>query len=371
MFDLAARLAHRGAGRVEPGALVGCVIARGGTILGMGHHRRVGGLHAEAEALRNCAARGHTPAGATVYVTLEPCAKPGRNPPCAPALIAAQVGMVRYARTDPNPLKAGGAAALLAAGIPAFLDTCSPAAVGAGAPFAKRIVTGLPWVVVKWGQTIDGRAATRTRQSQWITGKRSRVGVHQLRARVDAVVTGVGTVLADDPLLTPRGVPLRSFHGGRTPLRVVLDTQLRTPLSAAVVRTARAFPTLIVGGGPSAPALAAAGAMVAPARPLRDLLAMLSREHAVSTVLVEAGPTLVGAFLDADLVDELHVYTGPLLLADADALPAAWGRAAPRLSDARRFALASLRRRDDDVRAVYRRVEGPSAGAGSAPNNPA
>ncbi|MGQ0629070.1 MAG: bifunctional diaminohydroxyphosphoribosylaminopyrimidine deaminase/5-amino-6-(5-phosphoribosylamino)uracil reductase RibD [Phycisphaerales bacterium] len=367
----AARLAVRGFGHVEPGAMVGCVItAPGGAVIGLGHHRGVGRPHAEAEALAGCRQRGHDPAGATVYVTLEPCAKPGRNPPCAAALIAAKVGAVVYAQRDPNPLKAGGAALLESAGIACQQYTGCVEAMRVGDPFIKRITTGLPWVIAKWAQTIDGRIATRTGASQWISSTRSRQRVHRLRAGVSAILTAIGTVLADDPLLTARGVPLR-----RRALRVVVDGALRTPPGCRLVATAREAPLLIATSaealarrGQEAAALTAAGARLLTIPDehgmldLRALLGVLFQQADVASVLLECGPTLTGAMLRAGLVDEAHVYTGPLLLGD-DVAPGpvapgptdSSGEGVPLLlSDARRLALVSVRRMGDDIRSVYR-----------------
>jgi len=389
-LDLAARLAARGGGRVEPGALVGCVIVRTSPgsedrIIGMGHYRAVGRLHAEAEALANCRARGEDPAGATVFVTLEPCAKPGRNPPCAQALMAAKIGRVVYAASDPNPLKAGGALALHEAGIECTQSSASELAVRASEPFRKRITTGLPWVIAKWAQTVDGKIATRTGASQWISGERSRRLVHHLRARVDAIITGIGTVLADDPLLTARNVPIR-----RTAIRVVVDNSLRTPITSKLVQTANSTPCLIAttartleGRRAQASALESAGARIAAiasVRPgnsppgialpgnsslidLRSLLLHLATVEHVHTVMLESGPTLMGAFFEAGLVDEAHVYVGPLLMGDAEA-PGPWTATndefAPlTLTDARRMHLLSVRRVGPDVRMVYRATPPP------------
>lgn len=234
-LSLAGRLALRGQGDVEPNPLVGCVIVRRGVILGMGHHRRFGQAHAEQEALDDCARRGHDAAGATVYCTLEPCACAGRQPACVDALISARVARVVYARSDPTPGKGGGAGRLRGAGITAELSDANPLATGVSAPFIRRATTGLPWVVAKWAQTIDGRVATRSGESQWISGERARARVHRLRARVDAILTGIGTVLGDDPLLTARGVHRRRRHAAR----VVADTDLDIPIQCQLVRTAR------------------------------------------------------------------------------------------------------------------------------------
>lgn len=369
MLHLAARLALRGAGRVEPNPLVGCVLAQGTRVIGMGHHRVYGSFHAEAEAIADARGRGEPTRGATAYVTLEPCAAHGQQPPCTDALIRAGVSRVVFARSDPNPAKAGGAAVLAAAGIPAQLSDASPLATGVGAPFAKRVQTGLPWVIAKWAQTIDGRVATRTGESKWISGETARRRVHRLRARVDAILTGVGTVLADDPMLTARGVPIR-----RRALRVVVDADLDTPPDAQLVRTARAAPTVIACDQEVATAAAFAGRRDAieragvrlvgvPASPagrgldLRAVLHALAKSHAVCTVLIEAGPGILGSVFECDLADEAVVYVAPLLLGDEMARAAAVGRVAESLSEGRRFSLWRAKPLGGDVELTYRAKE--------------
>ncbi|MFZ4431111.1 MAG: bifunctional diaminohydroxyphosphoribosylaminopyrimidine deaminase/5-amino-6-(5-phosphoribosylamino)uracil reductase RibD [Phycisphaerales bacterium] len=371
-LDLAARLALRGLGRVEPNPLVGCVIVRDGRVIGMGHHRRFGGPHAEIDAINDCLRRGQTPRGATVYVTLEPCNGTGRNPPCAGRLIELGVGEVVYACADPNPLKAGGADALRAAGIAARLSDASPAASALAAPFLLRMREGRPWVIAKWAQTIDGRIATRTGESKWISNEASRRRVHRLRARVDAVLTGIGTVIADDPMLTARGVVLR-----RTAARVVVDTDLDLAPETLLARTAREVPTIVACDrdlassgftGGARQRLEEAGVIVQGVPPdaggrgldLRAMLERLWKERSIATLMVEAGPGLLGSMCDADLIDEAVVYVAPMLLGDEHAKGVAAGRLAESLSQARRFDLIRTRRVGNDVELTYRRRrEGP------------
>lgn len=369
MLDLAARLALRALGRAEPNPLVGCVLVRDGAILGMGHHKQDGGPHAEAHALLDAARRGHSPAGATAYVTLEPCAVDGRQPSCAAALISARVARVIFARADPHPQKGGGAAVLRAAGIACEHSDASPLARGVGAPFAKRVTTGLPWTIAKWAQTIDGRVATRTGESRWISGELARARVHRLRGRVDAIITGIGTVLADDPLLTARGVRPR-----RIALRVVADTDLDLPVTSQLARTARSFPTLAACDSAVASAevfsgrrraLQDSGVQVlgvpsaggARGIDLHELLRTLFSAHRVSTALVEAGPGILGAMLEQDLIDEAVVYIAPMVLGDDLAKAAAAGRVAPSLSHGRIFDLWRVRPLSGDVELTYRRRE--------------
>lgn len=367
-LDLAARAAVRAEGRVEPNPLVGCVLVKGDDVIGIGHHRVWGGAHAERDALANTRARGHDPRGSTAYVTLEPCCHHGKQPPCTDALIEAGVARVVYAVTDPGPESAGGAAILREAGIEAGLCRDSVAAKALSQPFVHRVRTGLPWVTAKWAQTIDGRIATRTGESQWISGARSRRRVHRRRAKVDVMLTGLGTVLADDPSLTARGVSVR-----RAARRVVIDADLEIPMDGALVRTARDVPTAVVCSKDLVTAgiterkvaeLEAAGVTVVgvpedrerPGRLKLDLLlrALVDR-FGVATVMVEAGAGLLGSLFDADLVCEAVVYLAPTVIGDERALPAATGRVASKLSDARRFALHRVKRVDDDVELVYRR----------------
>lgn len=365
MLDLAARLAFRAAGDVEPNPLVGCVIARGDRVIGLGHHRKFGSAHAEIEALADCRRRGEGPAGATVYVTLEPCNGHGKQPPCTDALIAARGGRVIAARRDPNPPKAGGADRLRAAGIEVDFTDASPLATSLAAPFVKRMATGLPWVIAKWAQSIDGRIATRTGDSKWISGEASRHAVHRLRARVDAIIVGIGTVKADDPMLTARGVPrLR-----RVASRIVLDGGLELPLDSALVRTARETPVMAATTTDAlrqrathAASLEAAGVAVlafdaAPPQGGVSIEAVLRHlgTSAASTVMVEGGAGVLGRMVDHGLIDEARVYIGPLLMADNEAPSAVKGRDPSRLVEAARMDLVRVARRGPDVEMWYRR----------------
>lgn len=349
--------------------MVGCVIEKDGRVVGMGHHRQFGGPHAEAEALADCRRRGIDPAGATAYVTLEPCNHTGKQPPCTRALIEARVARVVYARSDPNPVAAGGADALRALGIEAVRHDGCPFATGVSDPFVKRVTTGLPWVIAKWAQTIDGRVATRTGQSKWISGEWSRARVHQLRSRVDAILTGIGTVVTDDPMLDARvGRVVR-----RIAKRVVADTGLDIPLDSKLVRTARDIPTLVACERSMActtytakkrAACDQAGVQLIPIADvgigggldLRELLGVLARDHGVSTVLVEAGSGLLGSLLRDDLIDEAVVYIAPMMLGDEQARSVAVGRVATALSSARRFGLWRVKNLRGDVEIVYRRL---------------
>lgn len=367
MLDLAARLATRAAGWVEPNPLVGCVIEKDGRVLGMGHHRRFGDVHAEVDALNDCRDRNESPAGATVYVTLEPCNAAGKQPSCVDALIAAKVGAVVCARRDPHPMgvasKSGGADRLRVYGIPVEFTDVSPAAIALSDPFVKRLTTGMPWVIAKWAQSIDGRAATRTGESKWISSERSRSRVHRLRARVDAIVTAIGTVMADDPTLTARG----GWTRRKVARRVVIDPDLEILEGCSLFRTLAEAPLTIVCSDEAivqrsnvANTLAARGVEVISLGSdgeidLTSVFTHLAGVHMATNVLVEAGPGLVGRLLDHELVDELWVYVAPMVMGDEQAKPVARGRVVNALSDAKSLSLDRVKRLGDDMELVYRR----------------
>jgi diaminohydroxyphosphoribosylaminopyrimidine deaminase/5-amino-6-(5-phosphoribosylamino)uracil reductase len=360
-LDLAARLALRAAGYVEPNPLVGAVVVKDGRIIGMGHHRTWGGLHAEREALADCRHRGENPRDSTVYVTLEPCAHVGKQPPCTEALIEAGVRRVVAARPDPNPVSSGGSTALRQAGIACEFSDASDRAIRVGDAFVKRISSGLPWVIAKWAQTFDGRLVTRPREPRWISGEVSRRRVHRLRARVDVVMTGIGTVLADDPMLSARGVHIR-----RVATRCVVDSHLQMPLECALVRGAREIPLLICSTpepvrqrADRVAALAERGATVLAlavgadgCANLPGILRHLARNGA-SNVLLECGPRLLNAMFDVDLVDEAVVHIAPPRLGGEQDRIAAAARAAAAVGDSNRFVLCHARPSGVDTELIF------------------
>ena len=313
-------LAAQGQGAVEPNPMVGCVIARGAEIIGEGWHRRFGGDHAEVEALRLAGSRAR---GATLYVTLEPCCHQGKTPPCTPAILAAGVARVVAAMQDPFPQVAGGGLAELAAGgIAVEAGLLENEARQLNAPYLKLLAAGRPWVLAKWAMTLDGKIATRTGQSRWISGDLSRQRVHALRGRMDAILVGRGTAERDDPQLTARP------PGPRTPLRIVLDSRATLASGRRLVRTAREVPVL-VAAGPGASEedrrrLRQDGCEVlifdaaTPQARLAALLDELGRRR-MTNVLVEGGGRLLGTLLDARLIDEVHVFLAPKLFGGADA----------------------------------------------------
>jgi len=313
----ALRLAARGLYTTDPNPRVGCVLVRDGRVVGEGWHERAGEPHAEIHAL---ARAGTAAAGATAYVTLEPCCHQGRTPPCTEALIEAGVGRVVFAMQDPNPRVAGaGAARLQAAGIEVESGVLAAEAARLNPGFAQRMRSGRPWVRCKLAMSLDGRTAMASGESRWITGAAARRDVHRLRARSSAILTGIGTVLADDPALTVR----LDEAEVRQPLRVILDTRLRLPATARLLGLPGT--TLVLAGADAADpgdrfGAAAVTTVRLPVTAGRlDLPAVLdylgSRE--VNEVHVEAGATLSGALLQAGLVDELVVYMAPHLLGDA------------------------------------------------------
>ena len=363
---LATRAAARAIGQVEPNPAVGCVIAApDGDVLAIGHHRRFGGPHAEIEALARCRALGRDPRGATMVVTLEPCNHHGKTGPCSEAVVSAGIARVVYARPDPNPPASGGAARLAAAGVEVSMLSTVPEARDLSAAFCKRVTTGLPWVIAKWAQTVDGFLATRSGSSQWISGERSRRRVHRLRGRVDAILTGVGTVLRDDPRLTARDVTVR-----RTARRVVVDSHLRSPMSASIFRGVQEAPVTVITTAESiarhadrASAMREGGAEVVgvPATAegrvnLELAMRLLVERHDVLSVLVESGPGVISGLLAADLIDEAHAYIAPMVLGDPQGLSIV-DLGGPRdLAESVRFDLRSMKRCGDDVRLRYIRA---------------
>ena len=352
---MAARAALRGRGDVEPNPLVGAVIVKDGGVIGVGHHRRFGGLHAEREAMANARGNGFDVSGSVVYCTLEPCCHVGKQPACCGGLIEAGVAGVVYARRDPAEVSGGGHAVLEAEGIWAELNESSEMAVRVSDPFVHGAKTGLPWVVAKWAQTIDGRIATSTGESQWISNERSRAMVHRMRSRVDAVGVGMGTVLADDPMLTARGV--RRVR--RTATRVVFDTHGRFPAECKLAQSAGEYQTVVCTGEPGAISMAGVRALACPVvdgrLDLRAAMGLLRAECGVSSILIEPGPGLLGGLLEADVINEAVVHVAPGVMGDEAAKSAASGRVCEQLSQMKRFSLGGVRRVGDDVHLWYRR----------------
>jgi diaminohydroxyphosphoribosylaminopyrimidine deaminase/5-amino-6-(5-phosphoribosylamino)uracil reductase len=354
---LALSLGRRGLGRVWPNPAVGCVIVRDGRILGRGWTQAGGRPHAETEALRQAGAEAR---GADVYVTLEPCAHHGKTPPCAEALIAAGVARVFMATEDPDPRVSGeGAKLLTEAGIEVKTGLLEAQARRDNAGFFARQELDRPFVTLKLANTFDGRIATATGESKWITGEQARRLVHAMRARHDAVMVGGGTARKDDPSLTVRGLGTEW-----QPTRVVISRRVDLPLMGVLARTAREVPVLVCHGqnadrslvrtwrdlGAEMLSCQAVGGQLDPA----DVLRQLAR-HGVTRVFCEGGSALAASLLEADLVDELVGFTAGLTIG-AEGLPAIGALGLGRLAEAPRFDLMESRKIGNDVLHVWARA---------------
>lgn len=353
-LDLAARVASRAFGHAEPNPLVGAVIVKNDQIIGIGHHRVYGSLHAERDAIANCRSNGHDPRGATLYCTLEPCSHTGKQPPCTEAVINAGITRVVIASRDPHDLSAGGWSILESAGINVELSDASINAIRLSHPFLHRIATNRPWVIAKWAQTLDGRIATRTGESQWISNPRCRARVHRLRAKVDAVMIGIGTALADDPMLTPRDC--RSIR--RLPKRVVLDTAGRLPRDSRLVQSADEISTIVYTRDPmrfeGTSVIAESAELMGDHLDLSLCLQHMHETHNIATVLSESGPRMLGSLLEHNLINEALVHLAPGVMGDGQAKPVATGREVPTLDQMRRFSLVRTKRIDSDLELHYR-----------------
>ncbi|CAN5747845.1 bifunctional diaminohydroxyphosphoribosylaminopyrimidine deaminase/5-amino-6-(5-phosphoribosylamino)uracil reductase RibD [soil metagenome] len=304
------------AGRPSPNPRVGAVIVKGDQIIAEGFHAHAGGPHAEIAALEKAAGDA---AGATLYVTLEPCNHVGRTPPCTKAILAAKIARVVIGCSDPNPhVEGGGADVLRKAGIDVEAGVCETEAKALIAPWTKHVTTGLPHVVLKLALSLDGRIATRTGSSKWVTGRDARARVHALRANADAVAVGINTALADDPRLTVRAAE------GEDPIRIVFDTRLRLPTHLRLVTTAREVPTWVLTSvdaetGPEEE-LTSRGVEVirvpvgAEGRIDVHTAARTLAERGIVSLLVEGGAELAGSLLATRLADELHAFLAPILL---------------------------------------------------------
>lgn len=318
-------LAERGLYSTRPNPRVGCVLVRDGDIVGRGYHRRAGEPHAEVLALRDAGERAR---GATAYVTLEPCSHHGRTPPCCEALVRAGVSRVVAAMQDPNPLVQGrGFAYLREQGIAVEAGLLEQQALALNPGFVKRMRMGLPYVRCKLAMSLDGRTAMASGESHWITGPAARRDVHLLRARSEALITGIGTVLADDPQLNVRlthdELPgLAAEDSVPQPLRVVLDSKLRLPRAARLLSTPGSVLILHDPAVDDSPRHDGGSEVEIAPCPLHngalDLRAVLRRlaARSINEVMIEAGPTLAGAFLAAGLIDELILYMAPHLMGD-------------------------------------------------------
>ncbi|MFL5895681.1 MAG: bifunctional diaminohydroxyphosphoribosylaminopyrimidine deaminase/5-amino-6-(5-phosphoribosylamino)uracil reductase RibD [Thermoleophilaceae bacterium] len=354
-------LASTAQGRTSPNPLVGAVVVKGGRVIGEGFHEAAGLPHAERAALAACS---EDPAGATMYVSLEPCCHHGRTPPCTDAIIEARIKRVVIASDDPSEKAHGrGAGILRDEGIQ--VDLCDGDAAEAARlinqPFRKHARTGRPLVVLKYAMTLDGKVATRTGDSKWISSETSRARAHRWRADCDAVAVGIGTVNADDPLLTSRVEAV-----ARQPRRVVFDSEASLPLDSQLVQTLAESPVILVCSRAArrrrVQALESAGVDVVTvsganesARVEAALDELGARE--VQSLLVEGGPHLAGAFLDAGEVDELRVFMAPVLAGGRQARPAVEGEGVAQIAEAARALATEVERIDDDVLVTARLKE--------------
>ncbi|MBI3020386.1 MAG: bifunctional diaminohydroxyphosphoribosylaminopyrimidine deaminase/5-amino-6-(5-phosphoribosylamino)uracil reductase RibD [Candidatus Omnitrophica bacterium] len=361
----ALQIARRALGRTSPNPMVGAVIVNRGRVVGEGYHRSAGAPHAEVEALRKARERSR---GGTLYVTLEPCNHTGRTPPCCDAIIASGLSRVVAAAKDPNPLTNGrGLARLRQAGIEVITGVLERASLRLNEPFRKAITSGMPFVVAKVGQSLDGKIATASGQSRWISSLASRRLAHQWRSRVDAILIGINTVLQDDPLLTVRGAPRRS---GR-PIKVIVDSRLRTPTTARCLSSRSPAPTLIattVRSETKRRMLARCGAEVLefPARqgrvPLRRLCRRLVR-RGVQSILVEGGGEVLASALAERIVDRIAFFIAPILIGGRAAPTSFSGSGASHLSRAIRLTDVTYRRLGPDL-CVEARVVYPTGARG-------
>ena len=309
-------LTHGRGGRPSPNPHVGAVVVNAGTLVGAGHHERAGTEHAEILAMR---AAGEKTAGGTLYVTLEPCNHFGRTPPCTEAILAAKIARVVIGCRDPNPHVEGqGVEKLRAAGVEVVIGVREAQARALIAAWAKHITTGLPYVSLKLALSLDGRIATRSGVSKWVTGPDARAKVHVLRSRHDAIAVGIGTALADDPRLTVRDAP------GESPTRIVFDTKLRLPTTSRLAQSARQTPTIVLCGHEASviaqEELTALGVecirgpQSSEGRLDAHAALRLLAQRGLVSLMVEGGAELAGSFLAGRLADELHAFVAPILL---------------------------------------------------------
>lgn len=361
-MSIALRLARRAEGATAPNPMVGAVLVKAGRVIGQGFHHRAGAPHAEVEALRRAGQRAR---GATLYVTLEPCNHTGRTPPCSDAIIRAGVAEVVVAAPDPNPITNGrGVAKLRRHHIRVTRGVLGEEARRLNRPFQKAMTTHLPWVIAKAGQSLDGKIATVTGQSRWITSPAARRAGHQWRRRVDAVLVGIQTILRDDPQLTARGGVPRS---GR-PVRVVVDSRLRMPLAARCLTAQPWAPALIATTARRVARQAqlerrGAEVLVFPPQegrvPLRPLFHALAR-RGIQSVLIEGGGEVLASAFAQRLVDRIVWFIAPTLIGGRNAPSSIGGEGAGRLAQAIRLADMRVRRVGPDL-CVEARVVYPKA----------
>jgi len=344
---LALELAHRGEGYTNPNPIVGAVVVRAGKIVGQGWHERFGGPHAEVLALEEAGKGGR---GATIYVTLEPCSHYGKTPPCADRIVRAGISRVVVACRDPNPLVSGrGIEKLRAAGIEVTEGVLEDEARRVNEIFFKFIRTGIPFVLLKLAQSLDGRIATRTGDSEWISGEEARIEAHRLRRRYAAVLVGANTAVSDDPLLTVRHVE------GPNPVRLVLDARGRIPVERRMFsedgRTIVVTATMPEEKGAELRARGVEVWRIPGAEGKVDLQGLLGRlgKENIDSLLIEGGGETAAAFLEAGLVDKLAFFIAPIIIGGRGSVPAVGGLGPERVADALRLGEVEVRPLGEDL----------------------
>jgi len=357
-------LARKGQGCVEPNPMVGCVIVKDGQSIGEGWHEKFGEGHAEVNAIQNASA---AVAGGTAYVSLEPCSHSGKTGPCADALLEAKIARVVIAATDPNPEVAGkGIERLKAAGIEVTSGVLEDKAHEVLSPYLKVVERNKPWVIAKWAMTVDGKIATASEDSEWISNDQSRHLVHQLRARVDAIMVGSGTARADNPSLTVRlpGVEEELDFEPRIPLRIVFDSKATTAVVSNLVKTASEVPTLIAVGPQHDTKQVARyvehgveifiGESLSHHDRMIELLMHLA-DRGITNLMVEGGGRLLGLLHDLEEIDEIHSFIAPKLLGGYHAVTPVTGLDRNRIINSTEMKLKSAERVGDDVYLIHRR----------------
>ena len=346
----ALELAQRGRGRVEPNPMVGALVVKDGNVLAEGWHECFGGPHAEVVALERAGTQAR---GATLYVTLEPCAHQGKTPPCVEKIIGSGVKKVVFPLIDPNPLTSGkGRQGLLEAGVEVMEGVLEKEARRLNAPFFKLMTTGMPYVIAKWAMSLDGKTATYTGDSRWVSSKESREHVHKVRSQVDAVIVGINTVLRDDPLLTSR------IPGGRNPKRIVLDSQARIPMDCKLLKSL-AESEVIIATTPSAPGervetLRKAGCGVVllegdeqGVNPV-EFLKVLG-QWKFTNVLLEGGGSLTASFFEKGLVDRVMVFISPKIIGGVEAKTPVGGKGVASIEESLKLKEIQVTRFSEDI----------------------
>jgi len=365
-MQMALHQARKGLGRTSPNPAVGAVIVQQGRVTAVGFHRKAGAPHAEVDALNKV--DGYAPGG-TLYVTLEPCNHHGRTPPCTEAILQSGIQRVVVGMKDPNPhVRGGGIAYLLQRGVTVRAGVLERACTQMNEAYIRFVTAHRPFVILKSALTLDGWTATRTNHSAWITNEKSRDFVHRMRDRADAILVGVGTVLSDDPSLTTR---LRGRRG-RNPVRIVVDTHLRTPSHAKVIAPDPSAPTVLVAGEHVKPQrvefFEKQGVSVIRCREVSgriDLVALMGilGKMSVMSVLVEGGASLVGSLIREQLIDKFYLFAAPKILGGDDGIPLARGPGPERMDECLHLTEIERRRFGDDTLIIgyprYHSVAGP------------